>query len=664
MAKKYKRDSLYFTDRKAYYEQKASGSDNGNQISDIFQNKEDIEKMVGFAGQGWERERGLGGGVGIAGINTSLAKRFPNLTARGSLYNNKDGYITIQESVWLCQRAWEEFQLFRNTIEAMVEFSLSEIKLSSKNKSAKIFCEAWLKAINIDGLAEQFYREMYRSCNIFVNKIRGSIDTKDAKSLNMLYASSKRIPVKYAILNPAQVALHGGLTDDREIYKVLSPYEIKRLANPKTESEKILYNNLDDSIKKQLKDYSKINSNDQLYVKLEDTDSIFYQKQGYEYFAVPLFYGVLDDIELKLEMKKADRKILATVENMILLVTMGGMKGRDGEELAPNPEHIAYMRTLFNNSQAKRVLVADFTTKVDYVIPDISKVVGESKYKQVNQDIQEGLQSIFGSNEKFSNQMTKVRVFIERLTVGRKKFKEWLESEIREVCKEMGFTNPPTASFSTIKLEDSTQLYRVYTRLCELGILTPMETIDVIKNGIFPNEDESIEDQDKFIKHKEKERYTPQIFNNPANRNNESNDPDNNPVKNQPGRPEGSGVPIPDRKQRVVGSISQISIAKMQDVLGKYDTLKANVSKEIKKHYKVEKLQEGHLDFIDSISKKIIANCPMKDWNRNIKKIIKEKSLPFDEKISASIDQISEDFDLSDEFMASLVYHSSDFPKK
>ena len=396
MAKKnYKTDNLYFTDRKKYYEQKESAPNKS--IGSDFSNEE-YKKMVGFAGSEWV-SGGLGRrGTNPLGVNTQLSVRFPNLTSGGNLYKNNGGYITISETVYLCQKAWEEFQLFRNTIEAMVEFSMSKIRLSSSNRSAKNFCETWLKSINIDGFSEQFYRELYRSCNVFPYAMKGTISAKDVKELKM-YASTAEIPVKYTVLNPAQVSLYGGLTTDRNFYKVLSPYEIKRLKNPQTQSEKILYQKLSPETKKAIQDSSELSLNSYIYVPLKDVSSAFYQKQDYEYFAAPLFYGVLDDIELKLEMKKADRKVLKTLENMILKVTMGGYKV-DGNEVPPNPEHLAYMRELFNNESTQRVLVADYTTEVDYVIPDISKIVGTEKYAQVNEDIREGLQSIFGSNEK------------------------------------------------------------------------------------------------------------------------------------------------------------------------------------------------------------------------------------------------------------------------
>ena len=652
MAKKnYKTDNLYFTDRKKYYEQKESAPNKS--IGSDFSNEE-YKKMVGFAGSEWV-SGGLGRrGTNPLGVNTQLSVRFPNLTSGGNLYKNNGGYITISETVYLCQKAWEEFQLFRNTIEAMVEFSMSKIRLSSSNRSAKNFCETWLKSINIDGFSEQFYRELYRSCNVFPYAMKGTISAKDVKELKM-YASTAEIPVKYTVLNPAQVSLYGGLTTDRNFYKVLSPYEIKRLKNPQTQSEKILYQKLSPETKKAIQDSSELSLNSYIYVPLKDVSSAFYQKQDYEYFAAPLFYGVLDDIELKLEMKKADRKVLKTLENMILKVTMGGYKV-DGNEVPPNPEHLAYMRELFNNESTQRVLVADYTTEVDYVIPDISKIVGTEKYAQVNEDIREGLQSIFGSNEKFSNQMTKVRVFCQRLKRGQSIFKEWLEGELGNVCKAMGYTKTPTVKLSSINLEDQTSMNRVYTRMAELGFLVPDELNTAIEDGILPEKDESLKNQKEYRKFKNDSLYEPQMNYNPI-------DEDLGPasktgIKQEPGRPAGTGVPLSEpRQSRVVGGIGGISLKELQSCLIEMDKIKDNVIKKLKSSYKVEKLTDSQVDFANSIAKKVVENYDKAQWGKAVASVIKNKSIDENQKMQEEIDEICDDFQL-DTFLGALVWHS------
>ena len=159
--KKYNSNSLYFTDRKAYYEQKSSAKPEEPKDPnhyDVFSSKENLEKSIGMVAGDFSRDGFLGRTLDSAlGLNSKLTSRFPNLVGQGTLYRRyADGYIGIQEVVYLCQKAWEEFQLFRNTIETMVEFSSSEIQITEKNVSAKAFCDGWLNAVNMKGFSEQF----------------------------------------------------------------------------------------------------------------------------------------------------------------------------------------------------------------------------------------------------------------------------------------------------------------------------------------------------------------------------------------------------------------------------------------------------------------------------------------------------------------------------
>lgn len=670
--KKYNSDSLYFTDRKAYYKQKSLG--NREELSqsrepshyEVFSNKENLEKGIGMVAGSPGRDGFLGRSLDSAlGLDSKLTARFPNLIGQGTLYRRyADGYIGIQEVVYLCQKAWEEFQLFRNTIETMVEFSASDIQISEKNASAKSFCEGWLNAVNMKGFSEQFYRELYRSCNLFIYKINGDIDKKDLKSLKDLSGGEVSIPVKYTILNPAQVALEGGVTYDAAVYKILSPYEIQRLKNPKSETEKSIFKNLDKDIQLQIQNHSENygGSSETLRVALKDVDSIFYQKQDYEYFAVPLFYGVLDDIELKLEMKNADRQIIHSLDSMLLLLTMGGAKSRDGGELPPNPEHMAYMKTLFNNKKAQRVLVADYTTKAEYVIPDIDKIIGKNKYEQVNEDIREGLQTVFGGNETFSNSVTKVKIFCERLEKGQSIFKKWLEDQLHEVCKKMGFSARPKVKLSKISLEDDAQMFRVYTRMAELGFLTPEELFNATKTGVLPNMNESVKSQRQFKKQKEEDIYFPQIYNNssynPLDAESAVDEENVEPSANQKGRPPAKDSGFNEVRTRRVGSVEQLSLKSLKDVLNKFDNLKENVNKAFVEKYKVDKLTDGQKEITKSIALNISKNYELNDWESAVSKTVKDKNIFLNEEMQSSIDKICEDFEISDEFLGILVHHS------
>ena len=76
---------------------------------------------------------------------------------------------------------------------------------------------------------------------------------------------------------------------------------------------------------------------------------------------------------------------------------------------------------------------------------------------------------------------------MERLKQGRRVFLEnFLMPEIRRVSKEMGFKNYPTAHFEDVDLRDNSVYSRVYSRLIELGVLTPEEGVQAIESGRFP----------------------------------------------------------------------------------------------------------------------------------------------------------------------------------
>ena len=77
----------------------------------------------------------------------------------------------------------------------------------------------------------------------------------------------------------------------------------------------------------------------------------FYKKQDYEPFAIPFGFPVLDDINWKIELKKVDQAITRTIENVILLVTMGNTPDKGGI----NPNNLKAMQSLFQNGSQEYI---------------------------------------------------------------------------------------------------------------------------------------------------------------------------------------------------------------------------------------------------------------------------------------------------------------------
>ena len=603
-----------------------------------------------------------GNGRGISNFlnKTGVSGRFPKLY-NGFLpyeYNSSNGCVTLTEAIELCMKAWANVAIVRNTIEAQVEFSNSPIHVNCKNNVAKKAVQAFLKKINARKFAEKFFRELYRSGNVFIYRVEGKLNDKIKEELNTLYGYGIKdggIPVKYIILNPVYIAVQGGITSDAVYLKILNSYEAQRLANPTTEFEKQALKSLDQKSFTPLANKNgntAIKTYEQAIIPLdpEKVRPVFYQKQDYEPLAIPPIWGVLDDIELKLEFKEADKKVARCVDKIILLVTAGA----DPDKGGVNPEVLDDLTKIFQNQMVQRVLIADYTTKAEFIIPDLKKVLGKEKYEVVNQDIREGLQSIIVGDEKFSNQLTKVKLFLERLREGKNDFLEYLQSEVEFFCKSMGFRHIPTLEMEEINLKDEVQLQRVFTRLYELGLLTPEENIKAIKTGILPDHEESLKNQREFLKLKEERLYEPV-------NNRRGNAGAGGEGSSSPGRPEGeSEEGIPDREQRVVGSSNEVFAAKaIASVMGEVNGLKKYTESKAKKKYKVKSLNEKQEKMVNLLVYTCIAGNEKANWKTAIDKAIAGKEIPENESIMKEVERISRDYSVEYD-QASILFHSKE----
>ena len=211
------------------------------------------------------------------------------------------------------------------------------------------------------------------------------------------------------VINPTDVATKGSISfNDFQYFKVLTPYEISRLKNPQTDHEKEMYDSLPDDVQVRIKN-NQASTSERIYIQLASDllHVVFAKKQDYEPLSIPYGFTVLDDINKKLELKKIDQAISRSIENVVLLVTMGAEPDKGGV----NHKALAAMQSIFKNQSVGRVLVSDYTTKADFVIPDLRKVVGPEKYEVLNRDIQEGLQNVLIGDNKYADGQLKMKIF-------------------------------------------------------------------------------------------------------------------------------------------------------------------------------------------------------------------------------------------------------------
>ena len=586
-----------------------------------------------------------------------------------------NGY-NIRDAIELCQKAYANVAIFRNAIDIMSEFANAEIYLEGGTQKSKDFFRKWMKSVRMWNVKDQYFREYYRSGNVFFYKINAKFEIDDFQKILEAYANydgqsyttdigvlpyptsydvKNRIPVQYILINPYYITVNRSSSWKSVLYqKILSEYELERLRTPKNDHDKLIFDSLDKQTQNKIA--SGQWARDGLNIQLDPTNIVysFYKKQDYEPFSIPFGFPVLDDINFKMEMKKIDQAICRTIENVILLITVGTEPSKGGI----NHKNIKAMQGLLNNQSVGRVLVADYTTKAEFIIPDMQKVLGYEKYRIVNEDIKEGLQNILIGSEKFANTTVKAQVFFERLKESRNAFlNDFLQPEIEAIFKNLGFKGKcPVAKFEEVSIKDETQFNRVVTRMMELGILPPEQGLKVIESGIYPSEEELAAAQAKFVEDRKKGYYNPMVGGVPvipddsvqsnAAPNNKPNLTNRNPIPpKEKGRPMGAKASV----------FAKDAIAK---VLNQTKVLNASVEAALKKKYSKKNLSSDQRKLAEGITEAIIVGCEGISWKEKAEAVVKDPSFLDKLSILPEIQEMAAEHQL-DTYAAGLLYHST-----
>jgi len=518
--------------------------------------------------------------------------------------------ITVRDAIELCQKAYANIALYRNVIDMMSEFSNSELYLEDGTKESRRFFYAWMKKINIWNLTDQYFREYFRGGNIFMMRVDGKFEKDDF--LDMVKkrgAKINKIPLKFILLNPKEIAAkHVSSYDENAYEKMLSQYDLKRLKNPTTKEDKDFFDSLPLETRKAIKNNQYMG--DGLYIPI-DPDRLyfsFYKKQDYEAFAIPFGFPVLADLNMKQEFKNMDAAILRTVENVILLVT-NGAKEEDG---GINPQTIADIQELFTNGSSGRVLVADYTTKAEFVVPDLKKVLGPEKYEVLNQDIKDGLQNIMLTNDSHSTADIKTKIFLDRLKEARQQFlNDFFQKEIDRVGREMGFRSAPTAKFKEVDMKDDAQLMTIGARLVELGVLTPDQGIEFMRKGVLPKSGDMDEAQTKYVEQRKKGHYNPLVGGIPMI------PPPEDPNRPKPvaGTPKSAGRPTGAKEK----PSSKMTTKKLAASARSKSSL---LDFAIKAKGGQEKLSIEQAEVLADLCDLVSASTEVKDWKKTMRKCL------------------------------------------
>lgn len=592
---------------------------------------------------------------------TQTSDRFSAIRAGLLPFEYSRDFVSVREAILLCQKAYFNVSIFGRTIDLMSEMANTDFFLKGSSKKARDFFKAWLEKIDAADLAEQYFREYYRSGNIFLYRVSGKFNDEDFRRLIQVYASEKAgdntVPVRYVLLNPYDIVSRAATSfSDGNYEKLLTQYELARLKDPQSEEDKAFYDGLPQEAKDLIVKKSWTRDGIRINLPAKNLIFSFRKKMSYEPFAVPFGYPVLDDINAKLELKKMDQAITRTVENVILLIKTGAPPDKGGI----NQANVEALQNIFKNNTTGRVLVSDWTTEGEFLIPDLNKVLGPAKYEILDKDIREGLQNILLGEEKYGNTQTKVKIFLEGLKEARRNFINILQAEIKTIAKNLGMRTYPELKMREVTASENTQFQRVVTRLMELGLIDAKNGIWTIENGEFPDvesEDYQLA-QEEYVKQRAKGLWNP--LSPVATQPQPAPKIDPNNLIKQPASP--SGKPAAKKKSKILTPAgrpkeSKASISDLKESIYKTEKIFSFVEESLANKFNLSELSESQKEMAAEISRKIVAAEMPENWESLAKECLDNEEKLFSLSPLESVSNLMIEHDL-EEYSAALLYHS------
>jgi len=563
--------------------------------------------------------------------------------------------VDVRDAVILCQKCYYNFSIFRNIVDLMTEFSVNNIYFQGGTEKSRRFFAGIFNKNNLLSFQDQWFREYYRSGNVFTLRHSVKIQSKDVSKMIRVFGEEggildnknlvldMMVPVKYVILNPADIQMMGSSNFGNGIYyKILTDYEIFQLRNPKTDQDKAILDALPERTRKDI-----ANGIRGITIALnpDDITMAFYKKQDYEPFAVPMGYPVLEDINFKYELKKIDMAIARTMQQIVLLVTTG----TEPEKGGVNKAHLEALQKLFANQSVGRVLIADYTTKAQFIIPQIADLLDPRKYEIVDRDINIGLNNIFASDEKFANQAQKIEIFVARLEAGRRSFlHDFLIPEIRRISESMNFKSCPTPYFEEIELKDNTNYAKIYARLVEVGALTVEQGLKAISTNILPDPDLMLDEQEAYKEARDKGLYVPLI-----------GGPKEGDGAGSPGGAPPAKAITPIGKGQA--SAMKFDLFSIKDNVIKMQELEGALNEQLKKTHKIARLTKAQKLVSEQLAHLIVVNEEPENWTTSIASYLQS---PVDKNIKRveAVMEIAAYHDI-DPYLAGILYISQPKPK-
>jgi len=445
---------------------------------------------------------------------TALSQNYLDLSAGKNVYED-----THENIIKKASKYYYTEPLVGSTINLLSSLASKGFENDIDDENIKKFYDAWTHDVGFHELLEWIFLDFFKVGNVFTFKVVSKYEPKvsymnaaekkeiarikelsrkqdeeyekelkylvESKKYKTLKAAKKNtwsknyLPVAYTVLNPELVSVDGSLLFDKKSYSLKIPKELKDLiekpAGELTEDEKIILKALPSELKAAVKESKPYVLDSKL------VGNISYRKQPYERYAKPRTGRIFEAIEYQKSLKEADLSTLDGITNYILKITIG-----NDEYPVTSQGELEAVANLFNTPSKSFSVVWNHTLKVEKIIsPEIENILGEDKYKQVNNEITAGLSIpraiIDGVGEVSTAEMEMLLKGLgEEISYARRQVTRWIYREYAQIAEALNFKKYPKIRWDDSILKDSILFMTVIAQFLDRRAISYKTALEAI----------------------------------------------------------------------------------------------------------------------------------------------------------------------------------------
>lgn len=371
----------------------------------------------------------------------------------------------IKNIMRVCNNAYEKVPLVRSVIDMMADFTVQGIRIYHPNRSVQNFMNKWAKISGFERTSERIANTLYRLGNCPIKTKYGKVPVatekewkkvtaKDDVKLQKPKVEKRRIPLGYNILNPWSLDVVGedmmGFIEPMYVLNISSTLAT-RLHMLEGQAKK--NNRLQEAINQIPADVAKvIKSGGHILMDPEKFTVLFYKKDDWQVWAVPMLASILNQLSMLEKMHLADISALDGAISQIRLWQLGSLE----YNIMPTRAGITKLRNILA-STGTGVLDLVWGPDLDFKESNsqVHNYLSGEKYSQVMSEIYAGLgvppsltgSGASGAHEGFTNNFVSIKTLIERLEYVRDILVEFWEQQFVLIQKAMGFAKPARIIF-------------------------------------------------------------------------------------------------------------------------------------------------------------------------------------------------------------------------